>query len=134
MSGPPKGGKRGSWGFIRRGGRGRVWIQAATASLEHYVFPELVRHRAVLTNMRGIYSDVIADHVMGMILAFAHNLHRYVRNQMEGRGGGGAGGGGEEGRSTFAAGPGTVSAMDRANIHLADAVLGIVGMGGIGSE
>ena len=30
-----------------------TWVQSPTASLEHYVFPELVDHPLVLTNMRG---------------------------------------------------------------------------------
>src|SRR5262245_54892764 len=34
------------------------WVQSPTASLEHYVFPELVAHPCVLTNMRGLFSDV----------------------------------------------------------------------------
>ena len=37
------------------------WVQAPTASLEHYLFPELAAHPCVLTNMRGLFSDVIAD-------------------------------------------------------------------------
>src|SRR5262245_33030847 len=32
------------------------WVQSFTASLEHYVFPELVAHPCVLTNMRGLFS------------------------------------------------------------------------------
>jgi phosphoglycerate dehydrogenase-like enzyme len=107
------------------------WVQAATASLEHYMFPELVEHPAVLTNMRGLYSDVIADHVMGYIICFARNLHRYIRNQLAGRW---DPAGGEAERSNFAAGPGTVSAMDRAHLHLADMTLGVVGLGSIGSD
>src|SRR5258708_139509 len=59
------------------------WFQAFTASLEHYMFPELVNHRCVLTNARGLFGDVIADQVMGYILCFARNLHTYVRNQIE---------------------------------------------------
>lgn len=42
--------------------------------------------------------------------------------------------GGEEARSTFAAGPGTVSAIDRAHLHVRDCTLGIVGLGSIGRE
>ena len=61
------------------------WVQAPTASLEHYVFPELVDHPCVLTNMRGLFSDVIADHVFGYVLCFARNFHRYIRNQLEAR-------------------------------------------------
>jgi phosphoglycerate dehydrogenase-like enzyme len=32
------------------------WVQAPTASLEHYLFPELAAHPCVLTNMRGHFS------------------------------------------------------------------------------
>ncbi len=52
------------------------WVQSPTASLEHYLFPELMAHPCIVTNMRGLFSDVIADHVFGYILCFARNLHR----------------------------------------------------------
>jgi len=107
------------------------WVQTATASLEHYMFPELVAHPCVLTNMRGLFSDVIADHVMGYIICFARNFHHYIRNQLSARW---DPAGGEAERSNFAAGPGTVSKIDRAHLHLADATLGVVGLGNIGSE
>src|SRR5208337_1681342 len=98
------------------------WVQSPTASLEHYVFPELVAHPCVLTNMRGLFSDVIADQVMGYVICFARNLHLYVRQQMAARW---QPLGGEAERVSFAAGPGTVSAIDRAHMHLGDATLGI---------
>jgi len=107
------------------------WVQAATVSLEHYIFPELVSHACVLTNMRGLFSDVIADQVMGYVICFARNLHRYIRNQLQARW---APAGGEAARVSFAAGPGTVSAIDRAHMHLSDATLGVVGLGHIGGE
>jgi phosphoglycerate dehydrogenase-like enzyme len=107
------------------------WVQAPTVSLEHYVFPELVAHPSVLTNMRGLFSDVIADHVFGYVLCFARNFHRYLRNQLARRW---EPVGGEGERSTFAAGPGVTSAMDRAHLHLADCTLGVVGLGQIGAE
>src|SRR6187551_1028242 len=44
------------------------WVQSPTASLEHYLFPELVEHSCQLSNMRGLFFDVIADHVMGFVL------------------------------------------------------------------
>ena len=50
------------------------WVQSPTASLEHYLFPELVEHPCQLTNMRGLFSDIIADHVFGYILCFARNF------------------------------------------------------------
>lgn len=107
------------------------WVQAFTASLEHYMFPALAEHPCVLTNMRGLFGDVIADQVMGYILCFARNLHVYARRQFERAW---APEGGDESRSDFASGPGTINAMDRATIYLPHAALGIVGMGGIGRE
>src|SRR3990172_835889 len=59
------------------------WVQAPTASLEHYMFSELIEHPCVLSNMRGLYSDVIADHVFGYVLCFARNLHVYLRRQAQ---------------------------------------------------
>ncbi len=86
------------------------WVQSPTASLEHYLFPELIAHPLVLTNMRGLYSDVIAEHVLGMMLCFTRNLHTYVRHQMAGCW---DPVGGEQQRVTFAAGPGVTNAIDR---------------------
>src|SRR5215468_6434856 len=44
------------------------WAQSPTASMEKYLYPELVSSQVIVTNMRGIFSDVIADHVFGYIL------------------------------------------------------------------
>ena len=107
------------------------WVQSPTASLEHYVFPELVAHPCTLTNMRGLFSDVIADHVFGYILCFARNLHIYLRQQKARHW---EPVGGEQARTSFSAGPGVVSAMDRAHLHLSDCTLGVVGLGAIGAE
>jgi phosphoglycerate dehydrogenase-like enzyme len=107
------------------------WVQSATASLEHYLFPALVEHPCTLTNMRGLFSDIIADQVLGYVICFARNLHIYRWQQRDARWGAV---GGEEERSTFSAGPGTVSGIDRAHRHLADDTLGIVGLGSIGGE
>jgi phosphoglycerate dehydrogenase-like enzyme len=93
--------------------------------------PQLIEHPCTLTNMRGLFSDVIADHVMGYVICFARNFHRYIRNQLAARW---EPVGGESERASFAAGPGTVSAIDRAHRHLGDLTVGIVGLGQIGSE
>lgn len=107
------------------------WVQSPTASLEHYIFPELIEHPCTLTNMRGLFSDVIADQVFGYIICFARNFHRYIRQQQQALW---RPVGGEEERVSFATGPGVVNAIDRAHLHLADGTLGIVGLGAIGSE
>jgi phosphoglycerate dehydrogenase-like enzyme len=91
----------------------------------------LIEHPCQLTNMRGLFSDVIADQVMGYVLCFARNLHLYIRHQVDRRY---EPVGGEDARISFAAGPGTVNAMDRATIFLPGSTMGIVGLGAIGSE
>ncbi|MEZ5352576.1 MAG: D-2-hydroxyacid dehydrogenase [Bryobacteraceae bacterium] len=110
---------------------GLRWIQSPTASLEHYLFPALIDHPCQLTNMRGLYSDVIADHVMGYVLCFARNLHTYIRRQIQHlyqpEGGGHSG-------QQYILGPGAVSPIDRAHMHLADQTMGVVGLGAIGLE
>lgn len=107
------------------------WVQAFTASLEHYLFPALTEHPCTLTNMRGLFGDVIADQVMGYVLCFARNLHAYIRRQVEHRY---EPLGGEAGRVDNATGPGVVNAMDRATIYLPGATLGVIGFGAIGAE
>jgi phosphoglycerate dehydrogenase-like enzyme len=107
------------------------WVQAFTVSLEHYMFSELVTHPCVLSNMRGLFGDVVADQVMGYVLCFARNLHVYVRQQLQHRY---EPVGGEGARVSNATGPGTVNAMDRGTIFLSEATLGIVGLGAIGAE
>ncbi len=107
------------------------WVQSPTASLEHYVFPELVEHPCTLTNMRGLFNDNIADQVFGYILCFSRNLHTYVRNQLQARW---APVGGETERVNFTTGPAYVTGIDRAHQNLADQTIGIVGLGGIGGE
>src|SRR5207237_9125804 len=101
------------------------------ASMDKFLFPELVASPVIITNMRGIFSDVIADHVFGFILCFAKNFHIYLRQQaqgvwhMLGRAANELPGYG---------GPGEVHPSDRAAITLADCTLGVIGLGGIGSE
>lgn len=81
--------------------------------------------------MRGLFSDVIADQVMGYVLCFARNLHIYVRQQIEHRY---EPAGGESARVNNAYGPAVINDMDRATIFLPDTTMLVVGMGAIGCE
>ncbi|MCS6862622.1 MAG: D-2-hydroxyacid dehydrogenase [Abditibacteriales bacterium] len=87
------------------------WIQAPMIGLERYMFPELIEHPVVLTNMRGTFSDVIADHVLGFILCFARGFHRFRDAQAQ-----------------------REWAGDYDFMYLPDHTLGIIGLGGIGRE
>ncbi len=107
------------------------WVQSPTASMEKFLYPELVASPVIVTNMRGIFGDVIADHVFGYILMFAKNFHIYLRQQIKGvwhmlgR---------EAGEVPGYGGPGEVHPSDRAAITLGDCTLGVIGLGGIGAE
>ncbi|MCA8992589.1 MAG: D-2-hydroxyacid dehydrogenase [Planctomycetaceae bacterium] len=108
-----------------------TWVQSPTASLEHFVFPELVEHPCVLTNMRGLFSDVIADHVLSYMTCVVRNLHLYLRQQMKHVW---EPVGGEAARTSYAAGPGEATTIDFAHRRLSDCTVGIVGVGAIGQE
>jgi phosphoglycerate dehydrogenase-like enzyme len=107
------------------------WAQAPTASMEKYLYPELVESSVIVTNMQAIFSDVIADHVMGFVLCFAKNFHVYLRQQLRGHW---QMLGREVGELPGYGGPGEVHPSDRAALTLADCTLGLVGLGGIGRE
>jgi phosphoglycerate dehydrogenase-like enzyme len=54
------------------------WLQApAAAPPPSFFFPELVDHPVVVTNLRGVYKDNLANHIMAFVLAFARGLPRY---------------------------------------------------------
>jgi phosphoglycerate dehydrogenase-like enzyme len=107
------------------------WAQAPTASMEKYLHPLVVESPVVVTNMRGIFGDVIADHVFGFILCFAKNFHIYIRQQLRGHW---QMLGREAGELPGYGGPGEVHPSDLRALTLSDCTLGVVGLGGIGSE
>jgi phosphoglycerate dehydrogenase-like enzyme len=51
------------------------WIQVTSAGVTPLMFPELVESDVVLTNGRGLYSVAMAEHALGVMLAFARKLH-----------------------------------------------------------
>ena len=60
------------------------WLQAPSISLESVVFPELIASDVTLTNMRNIYNDHIANHILALFLALCRDLPRLVRAQAAG--------------------------------------------------
>lgn len=87
------------------------WVQAPVAGLEHYIFPALAQSKVALTNMAGIYSDIIADHALTYLLMFARGFHLYRYHQMD-----------------------HAWRQGAPVRHLADCTLGVIGLGGIGAE
>lgn len=59
------------------------WLQTPSSGVGQYVGPALYPAGPILlTNARGTYGKQIADHIIGMIIAFNHNLLRY-HDQMQ---------------------------------------------------
>jgi len=87
------------------------WIQTPMIGLERYLFRELIESPIIMTNVRGIFSDIIADHVFGFIISFCRGFHHYRALQRERR-----------------------WEQDYPWKRLCDQMLGIIGLGGIGLE
>jgi len=60
------------------------WLQApAAAPSAGYYSAELIAHPVTVTNLRGIFNDVIPPHIMSYVLSFARGLHIYGAQQRE---------------------------------------------------
>lgn len=60
------------------------WIAAPMNGLgESWFYPALVESDVVVTKVNGIYSEQLAVHILGFILAFSHRFDRYFRQQVE---------------------------------------------------
>jgi phosphoglycerate dehydrogenase-like enzyme len=60
------------------------WIAAPRAGLGgEWFYDELVRSPVVVTNIRGIYNEPLAQHVIGFILAFTRRFATYFLQQQE---------------------------------------------------
>jgi phosphoglycerate dehydrogenase-like enzyme len=92
------------------------WVQAPVASMglstgEYYIFPELADSEVILTSMSGIYNDVVADHVFAFVTSFARCFPRLFKQQKE-----------------------HVWNREAEFKVLAGQTMGIIGLGGIGTE
>jgi len=101
-------------GLLAKAARLR-WLQAPQAAPPAgFYFPELVAHRLVATNFREIFNDHIGAHIMAFVLAFARGFDRYIPQQT---------------RREWKKPP-----EDHGVVHLPDATMLVVGLGGIGAE
>jgi phosphoglycerate dehydrogenase-like enzyme len=108
-----------AYGTIPRELLGRArrlrWLQAPQAAPPAgYYYPELIAHPVVITNLRGIYDEHIAAHIMAFVLAFARGFHEYLPLQL---------------RRQWAPRP-----LDTGVVHLPEATALIIGVGAIGAE
>jgi phosphoglycerate dehydrogenase-like enzyme len=101
-------------GFSRedlRAARQLRWIQWPAAGVEHILYPELVESPIVLTNMQRMYSPTISETAIGLLLTLTRGLNRYALQTRE-----------------HVWKP--VNGLTEAN----GLTLGIVGLGGIGTD
>ena len=88
------------------------WVQCPRAAPKPgYYHQALIDSDVVVTNMRGIFSDHIAPHIMSFVLAFSRGMHVYLPRQF---------------RREWKKGAPTV--------YLREATAVIVGVGAIGAE
>ncbi|MCL0102016.1 D-2-hydroxyacid dehydrogenase [Dehalococcoidia bacterium] len=88
------------------------WISCPLAGPPAGFYHEaLVASDVVVTNMRDVYSDHISAHIMAFLLAFARGFHRHIPRQLQSQWRGG-----------------------HTTVHLPEATVVIVGVGGIGAE
>ncbi|MEM7078629.1 MAG: D-2-hydroxyacid dehydrogenase [Pseudomonadota bacterium] len=79
-----------------------------------FYYPQLIEHPLTVCNVRGIYSDHIAQHIAMYMLALARDLPSYLAAQREGRW--------------------DTAARQSPYLDLSQATVLIVGLGGIGAE
>lgn len=61
------------------------WVQAPAAGVGHLLSPEMLASPIVLTSARGVRARAMAEHVLGVLLALARQLHVAIRRQAEHR-------------------------------------------------
>ena len=61
------------------------WIHSTAAGVEGILSPELIESDVVLTCSRGLHAQSIAEHALGVMLAFARQLHHSRDAQRERR-------------------------------------------------
>ena len=88
------------------------WMQHTEAGLETVLFPELVASPVVITNMARMFAPCISETGIGMLLALTRGLNKYYVPQFQ--------------QKKYAA--------ERNLVEVDGMTMGIVGMGGIGSE
>ncbi len=92
-------------------GKQLKWIQYTAAGVENILWPELVESPIVLTNMQRIYAPAISESVIGLLLSLTRGLSRYALQTRE-----------------------RVWKPASGLTEISGLTLGLVGLGGIGTE
>jgi phosphoglycerate dehydrogenase-like enzyme len=57
------------------------WIQAVSAGVKQYLYPELRERRVIVTNASSVHCVPIAQHILGMLVALARRFPDCLRYQ-----------------------------------------------------
>jgi phosphoglycerate dehydrogenase-like enzyme len=87
------------------------WVHSTSAGVERYLFPEMLQSDVVLTNAKGCYGPAIAEHTFGLLFSLTRKIGSQTRNMSQGKW--------EREDNMF---------------ELKGMTVGIVGLGGIGSQ
>ncbi|MCB0062809.1 MAG: D-2-hydroxyacid dehydrogenase [Caldilineaceae bacterium] len=87
------------------------WIQSFSTGMDKFLFPEIIeRDEVMISNVAGLYASQGAEHAWALLLALTRGITTSWDNQKQKKWGGGS------------------------NIELAGSTLGLVGLGGFGTE
>lgn len=87
------------------------WVQSPSAGVFYYLYPEFVESNVVLTNAKGCYGPAIGEHTIGLLFSLTRKLASQTRNMSAGK---------WQGEDNM--------------IEMKDLTMGIIGLGGIGSQ
>jgi D-2-hydroxyacid dehydrogenase (NADP+) len=87
------------------------WVQSPSAGVEHYLFPAMMESRVLITNAKGCYGPAIGEHTIGLLFSLTRKLASQANNMNEGK-------------------------WERPQdmVEMKGMTMGIVGLGGIGSQ
>lgn len=95
--------------------RSLKWIHSPAAAIHQLLFPELVDSNVILTNAREVHGPVVAEHVLALMFALARRIPESVRFQRD-----------------RVWGQEILWHNHQTPRELAEATLGLIGMGSIG--
>ncbi len=87
------------------------WVQSSSAGVEYYLFPSLVESDVMLTNAKGCYGPAIGEHTIGLLFSLTRKMASQVRNMQNGS-----------------------WQREENMVEMKGKTIGIVGLGGIGSQ
>jgi D-2-hydroxyacid dehydrogenase (NADP+) len=88
-----------------------AWVQSPSAGVEHYLFPEFIQSDVLLTNAKGCYGPSISEHTFGLLFTLTRKIGAQTRNMSLGK----------------------WDSEDNM-FEMKGLTMGIVGLGGIGSQ